>query len=130
MTDPADLNAHYVETLGAVPEAIQVMSALSPEFFDAYTTIRKLTYAESHDGLSLRHKELLYTILDVSVSNKDGALNHLRAARRAGLTDAELRDALIITFVVRGVASWGLVGHHLWTEAMHDGFGPETGEAE
>ncbi|GAA3733893.1 hypothetical protein GCM10022239_07590 [Leifsonia bigeumensis] len=123
MTDPTGHMAHYIETLGAVPEAIQRMSELSTEFFDSYTAIRKLAYSDSEGGLSLRHKELLFTILDVTVSNRDGALNHLRAARRAGLTDAELRDALIITFIVRGVASWGLVGQDLWAEATQDGYG-------
>ena len=108
--------AHYVETMGSVPAAIATMFEMDPEFAGHYTDIRELIYRERPDGLSLPVKELILVLLDICVSNKDGAVNHLRAAQRAGLTKTQLREMLLEAFLVLGVSGWGKVGHHLWAE--------------
>lgn len=110
-----DRLSHYQETLGNVPPAIAAMFDMDAEFANAYTDIRELIYRERDDGLSLAYKELLLVMFDLAVSNTAGAINHLRAARRAGLTREQLKEALIIAFLVLGVSGWGKVGHELWS---------------
>ena len=112
--EPKERLKHYEESMGSVPHAISVMFGMNEDFFSAYTDIRELIYSDRADGLALRHKELLLVMFDLAVCNTSGALNHLAAARRAGLNGTELREALMIAFLVMGVSGWGQVGCHLW----------------
>jgi alkylhydroperoxidase/carboxymuconolactone decarboxylase family protein YurZ len=100
--------------MGSVPHAISTMFAMDEVFASHYTDIRELIYTQRPDGMALAHKELLLVMFDLAVSNLDGAKNHLRAARRAGLSRTELYEALLIAFLVMGVSGWGKVGCHLW----------------
>ena len=109
-----DRLVHYEESLGNVPPAISTMFEMDGEFANHYTDIREQIYASREDGLSLAVKELLLTMFDLAVSNADGGINHLRAARRAGLTATQLKEALLIAFLVLGVSGWGKVGYRLW----------------
>jgi alkylhydroperoxidase/carboxymuconolactone decarboxylase family protein YurZ len=109
-----DRRQHFVDTMGAVPHAIDTMFEMDPEFAEHYTDIRELIYRERPDGLPLATKELLLTAFDVAVVNVGGAKAHLGSARRAGLTRTQLKETLLIAFLVQGVASFGLVGEHLW----------------
>ncbi len=106
--------AHYQETLGNVPPAIASMFSMDEEFASRYTDIRELIYQQRPDGLDLAVKELLLVMFDLAVSNADGGINHLNAARRAGLTQTQLKEALLIAFLVLGVSGWGKVGYKLW----------------
>ncbi len=105
---------HYRESLGNVPPAIATMFAMDEQFAGRYTDIRELIYESRPDGLSLAVKELLLVMFDLAVSNADGGINHLRAAKRAGLTKTQLHEALMIAFLVLGVSGWGKVGYKLW----------------
>jgi len=105
---------HYVDTMGAVPDAISVMFDMDEEFAGHYTDIRELIYRERPDGMTLAMKELILVLLDIAVSNKGGAVNHMRAAQRAGLTRTQLYEMLLEAFLVLGVSGWGKVGFHLW----------------
>jgi alkylhydroperoxidase/carboxymuconolactone decarboxylase family protein YurZ len=90
------------------------MFAMDETFADSYTDIRELIYTQREGGLDLAAKELLLVMFDLAVSNPDGGINHLRAARRAGLTQTQLQEALMIAFLVMGVSGWGKVGYKLW----------------
>lgn len=116
----SDRLSHYEETLGAVPPAIASMFAMDDDFASRYTDIRELIYQQRPDGLDLAVKELLLVMFDLSVSNADGGINHLKAARRAGLTRTQLQEALIIAFLVLGVSGWGKVGYKLWDSWTDD----------
>jgi alkylhydroperoxidase/carboxymuconolactone decarboxylase family protein YurZ len=107
---------HYDGTLGNIPPAIRAMSELDDGFFDAYTTIRKLIYQEREDGLPLAIKELLLVVLDITVDQGKGGANHLAAAKRAGLTKTQLKEALMEVFMVLGVSAWGKSGFPLWDQ--------------
>jgi alkylhydroperoxidase/carboxymuconolactone decarboxylase family protein YurZ len=109
-----DRRDHYLETLGNVPPAISTMFEMDDEFAQCYTDIRELIYRERPDGLDLSIKELLLVAFDLAVGNVAGAQNHLRAARRAGLTDTQLKEMLMGAFLVLGVSGWGQVGYELW----------------
>lgn len=126
---------HYQESLGNIPPAIGTMFAMDEEFAGYYTDIRELIYQSRDDGLSLAVKELLLVMFDLAVSNADGGINHMRAARRAGLTQTQLREALLIAFLVMGVSGWGKVGYRLWaawtsessSESVSESDAPEGG---
>ena len=105
---------HYQETLGNIPPAIATMFDMDEAFANHYTDIRELIYQERPGGLDLAVKELLLVMFDLAVSNADGAINHLNAARRAGLTKTQLHEALLTAFLVLGVSGWGKVGYKLW----------------
>lgn len=106
---------HYLETLGNVPEAISQLFDLDESVGTAYTEIRKRAYAADGSAhLPLKYRELLFVVLDIEVGNYDGGMNHLAAAVRAGLTRTEFADALVELLMVRGISTWGLVGHRLW----------------
>ena len=113
---PGQLLEHYQGTLGNIPPAIQAMSELDDGFFDAYTNIRKLIYQEREDGLPLAIKELLLVVLDITVDQGKGGANHLAAAKRAGLTKTQLKEALMEVFMVLGVSAWGKAGYPLWDQ--------------
>jgi alkylhydroperoxidase/carboxymuconolactone decarboxylase family protein YurZ len=116
----SDRLKHYQESLGNIPPAIATMFAMDEPFANAYTDIRELIYTDREDGLDLSVKELLLTMFDLAVSNADGGINHLRAARRAGLTTTQLYEALMIAFLVMGVSGWGKVGYKLWDSWIQD----------
>jgi len=59
-------------------------------------------------------KELLLMVLDIAANNQNRALNHMESARRAGLTRAQLCEAVMAVFLVFGVS--GLT--HIETEAV------------
>lgn len=111
---------HYQESLGNIPPAISTMFAMDEGFAGDYTDIRERIYTQHADGLSLAMKELLLVMFDLAVSNAGGAINHLRAAKRAGLTAEQLRESLQIAFLVLGVSGWGKVGYKLWAAWEND----------
>jgi alkylhydroperoxidase/carboxymuconolactone decarboxylase family protein YurZ len=110
-----DWQQHYLDTLGNVPAPIASMFDADEAWGEAYTLLRKAVYEERPDGLPTAMKELLYVVLDVALDNLHGAENHLAAAYAAGLTDDQLKEALMITFAMCGIGSWGKTGSHLWT---------------
>lgn len=108
---------HYQETLGNIPEAIRQLFDLDPEVATAYTTIRKRAYTRADGHLPLKYRELVFVVVDIEIGNHGGAMNHLAAAIKAGLTRTELADALIEMLIVRGISAWGLTGHRVWADS-------------
>jgi len=109
---------HYLETLGNVPEAIRQLFDLDPEVATAYTAIRKRAYASEEGHVPLKYRELIFVVVDIEIGNYGGAMNHLAAAIKAGLTRTELADALIEMIMVRGISTWGLTGHRVWADSQ------------
>jgi alkylhydroperoxidase/carboxymuconolactone decarboxylase family protein YurZ len=109
--------AHYLETLGNIPDPIEHMFDLDATLGEAYTQIRRRTYGDEKGRLPLKYRELLFVVMDIELGNAGGAANHLRAGIKAGLSRRELADALLELFIVRGVSSWGLTGHQLWRDS-------------
>ena len=115
---PENAVDHFRRTLGNVPEPIAVLAAQAPEVLEAYVDFRSYVVADHEGGLDLATKELLFVILDVVYHNEPGALNHLRAGLRAGLTRQALLEALLQTFMVGGIHTWGTIGHRVLAEAV------------
>lgn len=108
---------HYLDTLGNVPSAIEQLFDLDGHSAAAYTEIRKRVYTDGEGHIPLKYRELLLVVMDIELGNYGGAENHLKAGIAAGLTRLELSDALIELLMVRGISTWGLVGHRLWRDS-------------
>jgi alkylhydroperoxidase/carboxymuconolactone decarboxylase family protein YurZ len=115
----AAVKAHFMETLGNLPEPIRAMVDYAPEALLGYARTRHYIMRAPADGgaLDLKTKELIYVLLDVVSGNLDGAKNHLGAAMRAGLTTAELTEACMQVMAVCGITTWGQTGWKLCDHA-------------
>lgn len=111
----AEVKAHFMETLGNIPEPIRAMADYAPEALLGYTRTRHYIMRTPEDGaaLDIRTKELIYVLLDVVTGNLDGAKNHLGAAMKAGLTTAQLAEACMQVMAVCGITTWGQTGWKL-----------------
>jgi AhpD family alkylhydroperoxidase len=103
--------AHFMETLGNIPEPIRAMIDHAPDFFPGYLRMREWIYQKRPGGLDLKTKELIYVLLDIVTGNLDGANNHAAAAVKAGLTSTELMDACMQVYHVCGITTWGKTGY-------------------
>ena len=105
--------AHFMETLGNIPEPIRAMMQFVPDHFSSYLQFRETVYqsdpAEGH--IDLKTKEMLYTLLDIVTGNLEGAKNHGRAAFEAGMTSRELAEGCMQVMHVCGVTTWGKTGY-------------------
>lgn len=113
--------AHFMETLGNIPEPIDVMMKQAPGLFAGYLTMREWILRENagpEEGLDLKTRELIYVLLDIVTGNEDGAKNHLNAAMKAGLTVPELMDGCMQVMHVCGVTAWGKTGHKVVSHAI------------
>lgn len=103
--------AHFMQTLGNVPEPIRAFMDHAPGYLEGYLKMREYIYtAPPKAALDLKTKELIYVILDIVTRNLEGAENHLQAAMKHGLTSAELAEACMQVIHVCGITPWGTVG--------------------
>jgi|GEM_PF-6360471 len=116
----AELREHYESTMGSVPGPIDEMFEMDTAFAESYSAIRLGIYEQRPEGFDLATKELFLVLLDITVHNRDGALNHLAAARRAGATVDQVKEMLMMAFLVVGVSGWGVVGCHVWAAVDED----------
>ena len=95
MSDDAPTTARQA-IFGAQEERIlDRLAALDP---DLMTYIRDFAYDTVYErpGLDLKTKELLASVLLVSLGSPDELRTHLRGALRAGATEQEVREALLL----------------------------------
>ena len=107
-----DGKAHFMQTLGNLPEPIRAMMEHLPGHFVGYLKFREAVYRAPEQGghLPVKTKELLYTVLDIVTGNLDGAKNHAQAGVKAGMTTGELAEACMQVMHVCGVTTWGKTG--------------------
>lgn len=109
---------HFARTLGTIPDPIAVLVDEIPELLDAYVDFRKIVMSNRDDGLDLATKELMFVVLDVAFDNEPGAMNHLEAALRAGVTPTQVLEALLQVWIVGGIQTWGKSGHRVFLAAL------------
>jgi alkylhydroperoxidase/carboxymuconolactone decarboxylase family protein YurZ len=106
--------AEWVAQMGAVPPFLRELRELSPVAETAYRTSRGDLFTEHPDGLTTAEKELALLVMNVTLANTEGALNHLRLARKAGLSVQAVREVLAECILYLGVISHVRVGQVLW----------------
>lgn len=104
--------AHFMHTLGNLPDPIRAMMEHVPEVFAGYLKMREGIYRTPAEGaaLDIKTKEMLYTLLDIVTGNLDGAKNHGDAAFKAGMSSRELAEGCMVVMHVCGVTPWGMTG--------------------
>ena len=114
-----DVDAHYEQQLGGVPKPISGLRTHAPEFFAGMAAARaSVMDGDSPEGLDRATKELLIIILDIVYDNPEGALVHLEAGLKEGLTLEALREALLLTVYVGGIATWARYGQMIYESAL------------
>ena len=108
--------ADWTDMLGGVPPFAQALHDISEVADEAYRRQRRWIVHERADGLSSREKELMMMVLNIVVANRDGAVNHMGAARRHGLTETQLREALAQCFLFVGAIEFVRTGQIVWRE--------------
>jgi alkylhydroperoxidase/carboxymuconolactone decarboxylase family protein YurZ len=92
-----------------LPESISVLRQALPEFGSGFLDARRAVIGEQND-LPEWVRELLQAILSAEAGYTDGGRSHLRAALAAGLSRAQLDEALGCVVLVYGLAGWQRVG--------------------
>jgi alkylhydroperoxidase/carboxymuconolactone decarboxylase family protein YurZ len=114
--------SHWESTMEDLPAPMEVLRKIDPTALEAYTQWRQWVLTSRSDGLDRKTKHLIFSILDVAAGNKEGAINHGRAARRNGLESKAYLEALVLTFMTVGIATWGGTGYHVIQEVYPEVF--------
>jgi alkylhydroperoxidase/carboxymuconolactone decarboxylase family protein YurZ len=99
----ANFNAYF----GTIPAPLQQLLRLSPQAADAYYLMRRGSI--DANPLSPKHGELLLLAV-LAAGYSPMALTHVRGARNAGATDAEIAEAVLCAVPSAGIAAWMGVG--------------------
>jgi alkylhydroperoxidase/carboxymuconolactone decarboxylase family protein YurZ len=105
---------HFLGTLGEVPASVQALIDLAPGALPGYVALREYAYG---GALDRRTVELLFTVLDVVQGHTEAAKAHVEEGVRAGLTVAQLAEALTVAMMVCGVSTFATSGHHVLRHA-------------
>lgn len=104
---PGEAENNFRQYFGTIPPALAKLLELSPKGADAYYLMRKGTI--ECNSLDKKYAELLLvTVLASDYSPM--AATHIRAARTAGATDAELAEAILCAVPSAGIAAWIAAG--------------------
>jgi alkylhydroperoxidase/carboxymuconolactone decarboxylase family protein YurZ len=115
-----DLSAalkHYENTLGVLPEVIQLMVSKMPAVFEGYARMRSAVMAEDSQ-IPGHYKELIFILLDLATGSIEGALVHTRVAMSKGLSIRELTEALAQAVLVLGISIWDRGGAEILNHAL------------
>jgi alkylhydroperoxidase family enzyme len=112
--------AEWTAQMDAVPPFIRELHAMSPAAEAAFRSSRADLFTEHAEGLTRAEKELVLLVMNVTVANTAGAMNHLRLARKAGLSIQAVRDVLAECMLYLGVISHVRVGQVLWRECLKE----------
>jgi alkylhydroperoxidase/carboxymuconolactone decarboxylase family protein YurZ len=104
----------YVDMFGSAPPPIVQLFEMDEELGGHFADIRELAFRQRPDGNLPATKELMCIVANVAIGNRDGAMHHARNARRAGVSGAQLREALYITFLILGAWGWSNGGYQAW----------------
>jgi alkylhydroperoxidase/carboxymuconolactone decarboxylase family protein YurZ len=116
--------AEWEAQMGAVPPFLRELHEMFPEAEAAYRTTRGAIFAEGQGGLTTAEKELVLLVMNVTLGNLEGALNHLRLARRAGLSQQAVREVLAQCLLYLGVISHVRIGQTLWRACSEEDLEP------
>jgi alkylhydroperoxidase/carboxymuconolactone decarboxylase family protein YurZ len=119
LDEPADKgwSDQWVETLGQLPPAIDVLRSFNLIVEESHRDMRTWFFEDRPDGLTKATKELLIMVIDTIIGNTNGAVDHLRIGMRDGVTLTQVREALTLCFMMRGIHNWMSAGNIVWSEA-------------
>lgn len=104
---PGEAEANFNAYFGTTPPALEQLLRLSPAAADAYYLMRRGSI--DANPLTPKHGELLLLAI-LAAGYSPMAATHVRGARNAGATDAEIAEAVLCAVPSAGVAAWMAVG--------------------
>ena len=114
LEDGGDWTAEWRADFGAVPPFASDLHEITPAGEAAYRAARRWIFEQRDDGLSAAQKELLMMVMNIAVSNRDGAVIHMGNARRHGATVMQVREALAQCVLFLGVVEFLKTGQAVW----------------
>lgn len=109
---------HFLDTLGTIPAAVEVLAKHAPGALDGYLAMRRFAHREPPDGdLDTPTRELLFIVLDVVEGHVEAAKAHAEMGIKAGLTVGGISQALVIAMMVSGINTWSQHGHEVVAHA-------------
>ncbi|PYM22477.1 MAG: alkylhydroperoxidase [Candidatus Rokuibacteriota bacterium] len=84
----------------AMPPWIQVLQRRDPKFVDAYMAQRE--HIMSDGAIPAKYKHLMTMIVDALQTHPDGVATIANRARAAGASEAEIQEAVEVTYLFGG----------------------------
>lgn len=109
---PGEAEDNFKRYFGTVPPALAKLLQLCPKGADAYYLMRRSTI--ECNPLSKKYAELMLVAI-LAADYSPMALTHIRGARVAGASDAELAEAILCAVPSAGIAAWMSAGAMLET---------------
>jgi alkylhydroperoxidase/carboxymuconolactone decarboxylase family protein YurZ len=109
------------------PDPITMLQSLDPAFHAGYVGARDAVMDDHPEGLSQREKELCLLTVDAIRGNVEAGTFHALKAMEEGVALRGVLDALLLSFLVGGAATWGMTGMHIYAHcAAQRGTDPEA----
>ena len=88
------LKAEFTRRRGYWGESWEPVIRLSPDFFEGYLNFSSVPFAQGHNALDAKTKELIYTAIDCSTTHLylPGLKVHVRNAIKYGATEHEIME--------------------------------------
>ena len=103
---------HFEQTIGAMPASVEAMRRHAPTAYAAYLAAREGIYRDPPAGhLDRATTELIFIVLDVVAGHEEGAKAHAEAGLKAGLSVAQITEALMIAVLINGHVHWSVTGY-------------------
>lgn len=104
---PGEAEANFREYFGTIPAPLAQLIRLVPAAADAYYLMRRGSL--NANPVSAKEGELLLLAI-LAAGYSPMAATHVRGARNAGATDAEIAEAVLCAVPSAGIAAWMGVG--------------------
>ncbi len=100
--DQQRLKAEFEKKRGYWSSSWDPVIRLSPGFFEAYLEFSSVPFAEGHNALDAKTKELIYTAIDCSTTHlyQPGLKVHIRNAVRYGATPEEIMEVFELAALI------------------------------
>ncbi|WP_041559291.1 carboxymuconolactone decarboxylase family protein [Novosphingobium sp. PP1Y] len=104
---PGEAQENFVSYFGNVPPPLKQLLRLCPRAADGYYLMRRGSI--DANPLTPKYGELLLLAI-LAAGYSPMAATHVRGARNAGATDAEIAEAVLCAVPAAGIAAWMAVG--------------------
>lgn len=100
-----------------LPDIFKKFKENYPEIVDAHQKVGEL--CSGAGPLDLKTQHLIQLGIAVGIASKGGVRSHVRRALEEGATEAEVRQAVLISSTIVGFPT--MIASYQWTEEVLDG---------
>lgn len=103
---------------GSIPEPMALLADMNVVAAETYTQLRSWLTEDRPDGFTRAQKELLFAVLDIFCEHAYGARFHTRNAVAEGISRTQVREALTMVILTRGINAFAEIGMQIWQECQ------------